>query len=162
MLRDSRAIGPYLCQRIEISTQRDATLLTQIGYQLLHSIHRRAPAIECHFGPGSTLLAYPLSDGRRSGHLQFHQPELSPSQLLFRRNKISRVCPQRCTAECHHSRSSRAVKPAYKLTSLPVFRHIFTLMRISTGKNKSAEVLSAHHLTKLFKSFLNHYYLIST
>ena len=154
MLRDSRAIGPDLCQRIEISTQRDATLLTQIGYQLLHSIHRRAPAIECHFGPGSTLLAYPLSDGRRSGHLQFHQLELGATQLLLGSNKIARVGPQGCRSHRHYSRTSRAVKATDKLASFPMIGHVFALMRVGTWKDKRSEMFAFHHLAKSFNSLI--------
>ena len=158
MLWDNRAIGPDLCQRIEISTQRDATLLTQIGYQLLHSIHRRAPAVECHFGPCCTLLAYPLSDGRRSGHLQFHQLELGATQLLLGSNKIARVGPQGCRSHRHHSRTSRAVKTTDKLAPFPMIGHVFALMRVGTWKDKRSEMFTFHHLAKSFNSLSNSHY----
>ena len=158
MLWDNRAIGPDLCQRIEISTQRDATLLTQIGYQLLDSIHRRAPAIECHFGPCCTLLVYPLSDGRRSGHLQFHQLELGATQLLLGSNKIARIGPQYRRRQRNNSRASRAVETTDKLAPFPVVRHVFTLMRVGTWEDKCSQMFALHHLAQSFNSLSNSHY----
>ena len=58
ILRDGRTVGPYISQRIKISTQRDSTLTSKVKSQCLYGIDRVHHAIDTHLW---TIYASKLS-----------------------------------------------------------------------------------------------------
>ena len=50
ILRDGRTAAPDLLQRVEVGAQGESALPAQVGYQLLHAVGRRAPAVDTYFG----------------------------------------------------------------------------------------------------------------
>ena len=146
---NGRTIPPDQLQRIEVRTERDATLFTEAGNHVLHIADRTAPPVDANFSTGTTLTAYPLSDGGCALNLQAHQLKLRSLQLLFSSQEIPRVRPQGCSIHCDHCRSRRAIETADPLTAFPMLGHVFTLMGVSTGENKRCKMFPLHHFTEI-------------
>ena len=93
------------------------------------------------------LRAYPLGDGRRTGHLQLHELKLGAPQLLLGSQEIAGVSPEGGRVHGYYRRTCRPIEAGDELTSLPMVSHIFTLMGVGTGEYERRQMLSPHHLT---------------
>ena len=128
----SRSVFPDALQRVEIGSNGDAALTSQLFHQLLHLGSSRRHAV---YADGlvvgiSQFPAYPFGDGRRTVHLLFHQHVLRTFQLLGSSNEVARVRPQGSTLQRHHRSTCRTVKAAYPLTTFPMVCRIFTMVRV--------------------------------
>ena len=166
ILWNGRTIFPDQFQGIEVRAERDAVLLTQVGNQVSHLTYRTASSVDGHLAPvllevsaPHDLLAQPRWDGGCTLHLQFHQLEFRPLQLLLSRQEIARVSPEGSRGQRHHSRTCRTVEVTDPLTTLPMVGHIFTLMGVGTGEDASRQMLASHRLTEVLESLINIHFI---
>ena len=153
--RNGRSICPYSSEHVEVRLQRQATLFAQVANQLFYGIDRCRHTVDtyrlvCHI---RQLFAQPLSDGRRTFHLQFHQLEFRTLQLLGSSNKVARVSPQGCTRQCDDGRTCRPVEAAYPFPTLPVVSGIFALVWVGRGENVCRQVFPAQFLAQQCQAF---------
>ena len=110
ILRDVRTVLPDQLQGVEIRTERDTTLLAEVGNQILYIAGRAAPAVDAHLCTCPAFTTDPFRNSGRTFYLQFHQLILGAFQLLLGRQEITRVGPEGGGGHRDDGRTRRAVE----------------------------------------------------
>ena len=149
--------GLYYCKRFYLLYNKVFEIFPQLGVK---SVPQLGEILTPLHSVSTDTNTQPLGNRWRTLNLQFHQLKPSPFQLFLSRKEIARVRPEGCRCQSHHRRTSRAVKAADPLPSLPMVSHIFTLMGVCTWEDAGRKMLPPHHLPKVFQSFINHLIMI--